>query len=261
VRRLLLVEDEPTLLDVLRQVFVQAGWEVYLARTLAEGKERFGEERFDVVLTDKNLPGGPILTTQAGVELVREIRQRDRAVGIVMMTAYGSMESARDTLNLGVDEYVEKPFTDVLALPARLEALAQRADARRAEKPAPTLLTVVVAVAAARRPRVHRVLELISDRIVYVEQPDEIRPLARSEHADLVILDGGSYSEEITCIVAELKARARFAACIVLSQNLSLSDVKRLIELEVKALVDEPIDAPRFSDELRAAVERLRKGR
>jgi two-component system response regulator RegA len=106
--RLLLVEDEAILLDILRQAFVLKHWEVDTATTADEALARFAQTTPDVVLTDKNLPGGAIDAAQAGVELVRAIRKRDPAVGIVMMTAFGTLESARDTLNLGVDEYLEK---------------------------------------------------------------------------------------------------------------------------------------------------------
>jgi hypothetical protein len=66
---------------------------------------------------------------------------------------------------------------------------------------------------------------------------------------------------EITCLVAEVKARVRSAACVVLSGSLTLPDVKRLIQLEVSALIDHPIHAIQFASELVATVERLRRAR
>jgi DNA-binding NtrC family response regulator len=259
MRQVLLVEDDATLQEVLRIAFKQLGWEVTVAQSLNEGLSRFAEGRFDVVLTDKNLPGGSIVATQAGVELVRQIRQRDREVGVVLMTAYGTVESARDTLNLGVDEYLEKPFDDLVEVLARMERLAERAAARRQPiaPGAAAALTIVIAASAARQ---GPIVEALGNghRLLLVENPEAIKPSAKSEHADIVILDGASYPEEITCLVVGIKTRARTACCVVLSQDLPLSDVKRLIDLEVKALIDEPIDGERFAGELRSAVQRAR---
>src|SRR5438477_12163216 len=120
LRRLLLVEDDVTLLDVLRLAFTKRGWEVHVAKSADEALASFAQAAPDVVLTDKNLPGGAIVAAQAGVELVRAIRERDPAVAIVMMTAYGTAESARDTLNLGVDEYLEKPFGNLFDVVDRM---------------------------------------------------------------------------------------------------------------------------------------------
>jgi DNA-binding NtrC family response regulator len=260
--RLLLVEDDATLLDILRQAFVLKGWDVDTAATADEALARFGQATPDVVLTDKNLPGGAIVAAQAGVELVRAIRRRDAAVGIVMMTAYGTLESARDTLNLGVDEYLEKPFGNLFDVVDRVGALAARvAERRRAATGARAgdALTIVIAANAERRPAIARVFERSGHRLVLVEKPDDIKPSALSERAAMVILDGGSYPEETTCLVAELKARVRSAGCVVISQHLTLGDVRRLIELEVRALVDEPIDSERCAEQLRTAVERVRR--
>lgn len=260
--RLLLVEDDANLRDILRQAFVLKGWEVDTATTADEALARFDQATPDVVLTDKNLPGAAIVAAQAGVELVRAIRKRDPAVGIVMMTAFGTLESARDTLNLGVDEYLEKPFANLFDVVDRIGVLAARVAERRrptATTRASDALTVVVAANAERRPFIARMFAKSGHRLVWVENPDDIKPSARSERAGLVILDGGSYPEETTCLVAELKTRARSSSCVVISQHLTLGDVRRLIELEVRALIDEPIDSERCAEQLRAAVERARR--
>src|SRR5439155_15822257 len=94
-------------------------------------------------------------------------------------------------------------------------------------------------------------------RLRTVEKPEQIKPSAKSERAEVVILDGGSYPQEITCLVAELKTRARFATCVVLSQGLTLADLRRLIELEVRALIDQPIDSEAGAEQLRHALTRL----
>jgi len=266
--RLLLVEDDAILLDVLRQAFTRTGWEVEGVQTVADALAAFERTPPDVVLTDKNLPTAVksgITTAQAGVELVRTLRQRDSAVGIVMMTGYGTAESARDTLNLGIDEYVEKPFPSLSDVLARLDELANKARERRAalQTPTPSLLdrtlTILVAATGKRQSAILAVLGGHADRVLPIINPDEIKPSAKSEGADVVILDGSSFPEEVTCLVVQIKTRIRSAACVVLSQHLPLADIKRLIELEVRALIEAPVEDERFGDELRHVIKRVRR--
>jgi DNA-binding NtrC family response regulator len=256
MRRVLIVEDDATLLDVLRAAFVQSHWEVSTAASLDEALAAWESERPNVVLTDKNLPGGKILTAEAGVELIRRIRQHDRRVGIVLMTAYGTAESARDTLNLGIDAYLEKPFDNLFAVVERLARLADRA-----HSPPSTTSGNLTILIGARGHRQYQIAAVAGggDRVLYVEDPAVLRDEAQSEHADVVILDGASFPDDITALVVAVKTRVRGAACVVLSQDLPLADVKRLIELKVKALIDQPPGSERFTGELRAALERLRK--
>ncbi len=267
--RLLLVEDDATLLDVLHMAFRQRGWEVYPAQSPGEALAIFASAAPDVVLTDKNLPGGAIVSAQAGVELVRQIRQRDRFVGIILMTAFATVESARDTLNLGVDEYLEKPFDSLLAVVQRVSQLAERVAQRRSVSstaPAPSAeprtLTMVVAAAPLRQGKIHRILYgegTVQDRLLSIERAADIKLRAQAERADAVILDGGSFPDEITSLVVQIKTRVRTAACIVLSQQLTVADVRRLIELEVRALVDEPLESERCAAQLRSVIDRLRR--
>jgi DNA-binding NtrC family response regulator len=254
--RALVVDDESVLLEVLRTALRSRGWEVTCATTAGDGLAAFRDEPPDVVVTDKNLPG------VSGVDLVRELRRLDPAVGIVMITGWGTAESARETLNLGVDDYIEKPFEDVFQVEAVLRQVRERALARRAAGEArPGPLTVVVAASPERRPLIERHLDGARDKLVFVASPDDIKPQAKSEHADAVIIDGASFPEEITCLAAGIKSRARFAACIVLSQGLGLTEVKRLIQLEVRALIDHPPEDQRFADHLQTAMERVRRTR
>jgi two-component system response regulator (stage 0 sporulation protein F) len=256
MRRVLIVEDDPTLLEVLRAALVQSRWEVATATSLDEALAAWASDRPDVVLTDKNLPGGKITHSEAGIELIRRIRQQDRKVGIVVMTAYGTAESARDSLNLGIDAYLEKPFDNLFAV---IERLARLAD--RAHSPQGTSSGHLTVLVGARGPRQQQIGDALSggDRVVYVDDSSALRDSATSHHADVVILDGASFPEEITALVVAVKTRVHGAACVVLSQDLPFADVKRLIELNVKALIDRPPGNERFAIELRAALERLRK--
>ena len=91
--------------DVLRMAFASRGWEVELTGGVAEALRALSASGApDVILVDKNLPDG------SGVELVRQIRARDHAVGVVLMTAYGTSSTTIEAMHLGAYDYITKPF-------------------------------------------------------------------------------------------------------------------------------------------------------
>jgi len=81
---------------------------------------------FDLVITDKNLPG------MSGIDLLREVKQRNPETDLMLMTGYGTMDSAIDALNMGASAYLTKPFDHVKNVLERIEAvLNDRRDRNR----------------------------------------------------------------------------------------------------------------------------------
>src|SRR5262245_26791096 len=129
--RVLIVDDEPSVLTLLQLAFEQREWDLVTADTGEAALDSFRAARPDVVLADKNLPG------ISGVDVIREIRKTNEDLGIILMTGYASAESAQETLNLGIDEYVQKPFEDIMLLAGLIERVIARARLRAAQSPAP----------------------------------------------------------------------------------------------------------------------------
>jgi two-component system alkaline phosphatase synthesis response regulator PhoP len=121
-RRILLVEDEPSLVLTLTDRLVSEGYQVETARTGEAGLSRALEGSFDLVLLDVMLPG------RDGFEVCRELRSRGIQIPIVMLTARGQVVDRVVGLKLGADDYVTKPF-EMIELLARIEALFRRARA------------------------------------------------------------------------------------------------------------------------------------
>jgi DNA-binding NtrC family response regulator len=103
-RRILIVEDDEIFLRPLQRSLEVAGYEVLVASAGEEALDVLKIEDVDLVLTDKRLPG------MDGVELVRRAKADHPDLAIVMMTAYGTIESAVETIRLGASDYVVKPF-------------------------------------------------------------------------------------------------------------------------------------------------------
>ncbi len=121
-RRILLVEDEPSLVLTLVDRLVSEGYGV---ETVGDGNaavDRAVAGSFDLILLAVMLPG------RAGFEVCRELRQRGLQIPIVMLTARGQVVDRVVGLKLGADDYVTKPF-EMIELLARIEALFRRARA------------------------------------------------------------------------------------------------------------------------------------
>ena len=102
--RVLILEDDPLLGDVLAERFRHEGWDASLARTLAEARAIFDAAEPDVALCDLRLPDGN------GVDILREFAPR-AGTAFVMMTAHATVGSAVEALKLGAKDYLEKPFS------------------------------------------------------------------------------------------------------------------------------------------------------
>ncbi|MGD8311755.1 MAG: response regulator transcription factor [Gammaproteobacteria bacterium] len=119
-RHILLVEDEPGLVLTLTDRLRSEGFEVSVATDGYTAVETGQRQCFDLVLIDIMLPG------QDGFEVCAQLRRRDARTPILMLTARGEVEDRVRGLQLGADDYLQKPFA-MSELLARIEALLRRA--------------------------------------------------------------------------------------------------------------------------------------
>lgn len=129
--KLLVVDDEPNIIELNRMYLEGAGYQVVTARTGPEALDRFRSERPDLVVLDLMLPGID------GLSICREIRQQG-ATPIIMLTARTEDVDRIVGLELGADDYVTKPYN-----PRELVARV-RAVLRRTNPPAETAAPVQV---------------------------------------------------------------------------------------------------------------------
>ena len=124
--RVLLIEDEESIAEMLRGFFERAGFRLVHAENGEAGLARLAERPPKVVLLDLNLPG------MDGVEVCRQIRATGSEVPIIMLTARDSEVDKVVGLELGADDYVTKPFSPRELL-ARVKAVLRRSE----EQPPP----------------------------------------------------------------------------------------------------------------------------
>src|ERR1051325_11596675 len=101
---ILVIDDEEQMLDSLRLNLQQAGYAVTTAASGEEGLKLFEAGDFDLVLCDLQLPDKP------GLEVLRNLKERNPATEVIIISAYGSIENAVEATKEGAFHFVEKPF-------------------------------------------------------------------------------------------------------------------------------------------------------
>ncbi|GAA1883726.1 response regulator transcription factor [Lapillicoccus jejuensis] len=144
--RILLVEDERPLAEVVRRGLVKEGFEVDVLHDGEEALWRAGEQPYDVLVLDIMLPG------LDGYQLVERLRERQVTTPVLMLTALDDEYDQAQAFDLGADDYLTKPFSFVV-LAARLRALHRRSGSGAA---ASGLLEVGDLRLDPRTRRVHR---------------------------------------------------------------------------------------------------------
>ncbi len=129
--KLLIVEDEPNLLSVIRKGLSERNHDVSAALDSTTALQLLDTNTFDVVVLDVMLPD------INGIEICRRLRAAGNFVPILMLTALDSSENIVSGLNSGADDYMAKPFK-FTELEARINALARRAG--QSQKPAEVIV-------------------------------------------------------------------------------------------------------------------------
>jgi DNA-binding response OmpR family regulator len=102
--RVLLVDDEEDIVEVIQDRLEAYGFTVVTARTGAEALRTLSMERFDGVFLDVKMP------EMGGIEALEEIRKRDQKIPIIIITSSSTRESAVEALAKGANDFVLKPF-------------------------------------------------------------------------------------------------------------------------------------------------------
>jgi two-component system response regulator PilR (NtrC family) len=102
--RILVVDDEPSMREMLAIMLFKEGFEVLVAESRAAAARVFAQGTVDMVITDVKLPDGD------GIEILRHVKSASPQTVVIVMTAFGSTETAVAALKLGAHDYLIKPF-------------------------------------------------------------------------------------------------------------------------------------------------------
>ena len=126
--RVLIVDDEPAVLEILRRILEQEGNEVAACLGSGEALAIARERQLDVALLDKNLVGA------SGLDLARELRSVQPGLEVIMLTGYASLDSAMEAVQLGIFDYLTKPVEDFATLAQKVKHAGEKSILRRGQQ-------------------------------------------------------------------------------------------------------------------------------
>ncbi len=188
--RILVVDDEPTQLELVGGFLAKRDFDVSLAPDGQEALKQFIRESFDLVLTDQKMPG------LSGLELIEALRARNPEVPVIVMTAYGTIETAVAAIKAGAVDYLTKPLN--------LDELLHRVDQVRERQ---RLLSENRELREALHER-HRVEGIIGESGRMQEVLSMVRRVAPSDATVLIRGESGTGKELIAKAIHYASPRA-----------------------------------------------------
>jgi DNA-binding NtrC family response regulator len=104
---ILVVDDDEMVLEVLSRQLAEQGYDVRVASDGQEAWEMVQKKDFEVIITDLEMP------RMTGQELIEKVKNHSPATVVIVLTGYGSLDSARDSIHAGCDEFLLKPLEDI----------------------------------------------------------------------------------------------------------------------------------------------------
>ena len=227
--RILVIDDEPTQLELVGGFLRKQGFEVVPAASGRAAVARFKQEPFDLVLTDQRMPD------LSGLDVLEAVRAASPETAVVIMTAYGTIETAVSAVKAGAADYLAKP----LNLDELLHRIHQIQDRRR-------LLTENRELRAALAER-HRVEGIIGESGAMQEMLSVVRRVAPSDATVLIRGESGTGKELIARALHYASPRA----------------ARPLVKVNCAALAESLLEAELFGHEKGAFTGAVtaRKGR
>jgi len=105
-KSILIIEDDTLVRESLYEILSMEGYDVTMAENGHKGLDLFETKKPSLVLVDLRLPD------QSGIDVLRAVKQKEPAVDIIMMTSYGTVETAVEAMKIGATDYLMKPIND-----------------------------------------------------------------------------------------------------------------------------------------------------
>ncbi|NMB76718.1 MAG: response regulator [Myxococcales bacterium] len=254
--RILVVDDEPVVQEVIRNVLDRPGMFLVEALDGEKAIDLLLRERFDLLIVDKNLPG------ITGLDVIRRARAQDPEVAALLITAYASRESVEEAMAIGVDDYIVKPFA-IQDLMAKVEqALLRRLE--RIQRPARPiaqarrLRALVCAPDEGERRLLSEALEILGHGPAHAVTLSQALSEIRQGRADLLVCDVGELSrnDATACFLRSAVILASALKVVAVSSRHELEGALEALRSGASKVVYRPLaDAARLAELLREFLE------
>lgn len=119
--RIMVIDDEPLMRVTIRDALMAEGYKVVTAETGRKGLDLFRDSQTDILITDLKLPD------MDGIQILKEVKTRNPEAHVIVITAYGSVDSAVTAMKEGASDYLTKPFSmdELLLIAKRLVKIKQ----------------------------------------------------------------------------------------------------------------------------------------
>ena len=129
MNKILIVDDEPVILTVLKGILAKPDREFVCAETAAQALSLAGQAAsLEVALVDKNLPD------RTGLEVARELKHLHPDVEVILLTGYASLDSAIEAVKVGAFDYIQKPIEDFDDLSLKVQNAAEKVRLKREQR-------------------------------------------------------------------------------------------------------------------------------
>jgi two-component system, cell cycle sensor histidine kinase and response regulator CckA len=125
---ILIVDDEPVVLDVLKRLLEEEGREIALAGSPEEAMRVAAGGPLEVALIDKNLQGA------SGLDLSRKLKALQPELEVILITGYASLDTAIEAVQIGAFDYLTKPIDDYAALALKVHNATEKSRLRRGQR-------------------------------------------------------------------------------------------------------------------------------
>jgi len=191
VAKILVVDDEPSILKLLKEALTQWGYQVGCVGTGTEALEAIRTELYDAAITDIRMP------EMSGLDLLREIKRHDESIEVIVMTGYPTIASAVEALKEGAYDYLSKPL-----ILDELRHLMARVTERR-------FLKGEVQSLRARLGEELTVNELVGNSVPMQRVKEIISKVATTDSPVLIEGESGTGKELVAAAIHRLSGRAK----------------------------------------------------
>ena len=192
-KKILIVDDEVEMRIALETTLKREGYDLTLAENGEQALERLNEDTFDLVLTDVKMP------KMNGIELLKILKQQSPRTVTIMMTAYGNIDNAVETIKAGAFDYLLKPFSAEILIATINRAFLDKGSTRaELVRPAPKTSKIP-----------NRERRIITQNKEMLELIKFVENISYSKSTVLIMGDTGTGKEVFARYIHQMSPRAQ----------------------------------------------------